>query len=272
MVNAQRTADALCGALMDCERDERQSLMRRLARRDKEFAYVRRYASPDQAQRVTALKLKGVGLLDESKRFYPNKELAAHVLGYVGTDQKAWGGIEHTYDHLIKGHTGKVLVQTDAHQSAFSNRIEKAPTAGSTIELTIEEYLQYMVERELRKGVEENKAAGGSALVMNPWTGEILALANYPTFNPNAYQQAPDEARRNRAVQDIYEPGSTFKIVMASAALEQKLVKPDDLIDVSGGRIRFGSRRHPRHARLPRPLVRRRHRQVQQRRRDQGRV
>jgi cell division protein FtsI (penicillin-binding protein 3) len=134
-----------------------------------------------------------------------------------------------------------VLIQTDARRHAFS-RMERPPTAGAALELTIDQTLQYVVERELRAGVEENRAASGTAVVMDPATGEILALANWPTFNPNAYRDAAQDTQRNRAVQDIYEPGSTFKIVTASAAFEEKVVDPDDPIDVSAGRIRFGAR------------------------------
>lgn len=235
-----RAADALCGALEDCAPKERQALAERI-RRGRAFVYVRRQVSPEQAGRVAALKLEGIGFMNEGRRFYPNKELAAHLLGYVGIDNTGLSGIEAAYDNLIKGRPGTVLIQTDARRQAFS-RIERPPTTGATLELTIDQYLQHIVERELRRGVEENRAAGGSAVIMNPRTGEILALANWPTFNPNSYRQAADDARRNRAVQDLYEPGSTFKIVTASAAIEQHVVKPDDLIDVGGGVIRFGSR------------------------------
>ena len=136
---------------------------------------------------------------------------------------------------------GKLLYQTDARGRAFS-RLERPPTAGATVELTIDEYLQHIAERELRDAVARNRAAGGTVLIMAPKTGEILALANEPTFNPNAFSSASPEDRRNRAVQDIYEPGSTFKVVTASAALEEHVIGVDDLIDVSGGKIRFGSR------------------------------
>jgi cell division protein FtsI (penicillin-binding protein 3) len=134
-----------------------------------------------------------------------------------------------------------VLIQTDAKRHAFS-RVERPPTTGATLELTIDQYLQHIVERELRAGVAENRAASGTAVIMAPWTGEILALANWPTFNPNAYNDTPEAERRNRAIQDLYEPGSTFKIVTASAALEQHVVQPHDPIDVRGGLIRLGSR------------------------------
>jgi cell division protein FtsI (penicillin-binding protein 3) len=235
-----KAAAALCGALADCSGKEQQQLAERIER-GRAFVYVRRQASPDQARRVADLQLEGVGFMKESRRFYPNKDLAAHLIGYVGIDNSGLGGIEATYDNLIKGHAGTVLIQTDARRHAFS-RLERPPTAGASLELTIDQYLQHIVERELRIGVEENAAEGGAAVLMDPWTGEILAMANWPTFNPNEYRSARDEDRRNRAIQDLYEPGSTFKMVTASAALEQKVIRPDDLVNASGGSIRIGSR------------------------------
>ena len=231
---------AICGALDDCTARERQQLLERFGRQ-RAFVYVRRQVTPEQARRVKALDLEGIGFMKESRRFYPNKELAAHLIGYVGIDSTGLHGIEATYDHLIKGKPGTVLVQTDARRHAFS-RLEKPPTTGASLELTLDEYLQHIAERELKAGVHEFRAAGGSAVVMDPYTGEILALANYPTFNPNAFRQAPETARRNRAVQDLYEPGSTFKIVTAGAALEEKMIRSSDQIDVSAGLIRFGGR------------------------------
>ena len=233
-------AAALCGALEDCRVREREALADRI-RRGRAFAYVRRQVSPDEARRVSELKLDGVGFMKESRRFYPNRDLAAHILGYVGIDSKGLHGVEAAYDTLIKGRPGTVLIQTDARRRAFS-RVERPATAGASLELTIDQALQYITERELRVGIDENRAAGGSVVVMDPRSGEILALANWPTFNPNAYRAAPRDHQRNRAVQDLYEPGSTFKVVTASAAFEEDIVGPDDPIDVSAGRIRFGSR------------------------------
>jgi cell division protein FtsI (penicillin-binding protein 3) len=235
-----QAAAALCGALEDCTQRDRQGIADRI-RRGRAFAYVRRQVSPDQAKRVAALQLEGVGFMKEDRRFYPNKDLAAHILGYVGLENRGLGGIEAAYDSLIKGRAGTVLIQTDARRQAFS-RIERPPTTGSTLELTIDQYLQHVAERELRIGVEENRAAGGAAVIMDPKSGEILALANWPTFNPNAYRESPTDWQRNRAVQDLYEPGSTFKVVTASAAFEEQLVSPNDPVDVSAGQIRFGSR------------------------------
>jgi cell division protein FtsI (penicillin-binding protein 3) len=230
----------LCSAFEDCTAAERKTLVERLGR-SKAFAYVRRRVSPEQARRVAELDLEGIGFFTESRRFYPNKELAAHLIGYVGIDNNGLSGIESTYERQIAGKAGTVLVHTDARHHAFA-RFERPPTTGASVELTIDEYLQHVAEKELRAGVVENRAAGGTAIVMNPRTGEILAMANEPTFNPNAYRDAQESERRNRGVQDLYEPGSTFKVVTASAALQEKLMPVDTPIDVGNGKIRIGSR------------------------------
>jgi cell division protein FtsI/penicillin-binding protein 2 len=233
-------ARALCKALGDCDARDRQALTERM-QNGKAFAYVRRQVSPEQARRVAALGLKAIGFLKESRRFYPNRTLAAHLLGYVGIDNAGLAGVEGVYDSLIRGQQGKALVQIDGTKKAFL-RVERPPTTGATLELTIDQNIQHVVERELRAGVEWANAAGGSAIVMDPATGEVLAMASYPTFNPNVYREAKETERRNRPVQDLYEPGSTFKIITAGAALEEQVVKPSDLVDVSGGSISFGSR------------------------------
>jgi cell division protein FtsI/penicillin-binding protein 2 len=240
-IEDEKTAVArLCQALRDCTSRERQVLLERLGRR-RAFSYVRRQVSPEEAKRVAELDLDGVGFLKESRRFYPKKELAAHVLGYVGVDNKGLAGLEAAYDAQIRGNDGTVLIQTDARRRAFS-RFERPPTTGSSIELTLDENLQHIAERELRAAVAKNRAMGGMVVVMDPKTGEILAMANEPTFNPNAYREAGGRERRNRAVQDLYEPGSTFKIITASAAIEERIMPIDAPIDVSGGAIRMGSR------------------------------
>ena len=235
-----QTAAALCEALDDCTKKTREELKDRLSQ-PRAFVYVKRRATPMQAKRVLALDLDGIGFRKESKRFYPNRELAANLLGYVGVDNVGLGGIEATYDKTVRGREGKLLVQTDARRHVFS-RLERSPTTGASIELTIDEQLQYIAEREVRAGVLAARADAGTAVVMDPHTGEILAMASWPTFNPNEYSASPESARRNRAVQDVYEPGSTFKLVTASAAIEERVITPHDTIDVSAGLIRFGSR------------------------------
>lgn len=236
-----KAAAAICDALDDCTVKMRDDLRERLSKKNS-FAYVRRRATPLQAKRVAALKLDGIAFRQESKRFYPNRELAAHVLGYVGVDNVGLGGIEATFDKTVRGREGKLLVQTDARRQVFS-RLERTPTAGASLELTIDDNLQHIAEREVRAGVEAARADGGTAVILDPNNGEILAMASYPTFNPNDYGDAPEIARRNRAVQDLYEPGSTFKIVTASAAIQEGVIKPDDLVDTQGGVIKFAGRK-----------------------------
>jgi cell division protein FtsI (penicillin-binding protein 3) len=233
-------AALLCAALEDCTTKDREALLARL-RQKKSFVYVRRQVTPAQARRIAELALDGVDFIKEDRRFYPKKELAAQLLGFVGVDNQGLAGIEAAYDSQIRGAQGKLLYQTDARQRAFS-RIERPPTAGATVQLTVDEYLQHIAERELRHGVIRNRAAGGSVIIMDPNTGQILAMASEPSFNPNTFATADPEQRRNRAVQDIYEPGSTFKVITASAALEERVIGVEDSIDVSGGRIRFGLR------------------------------
>ncbi len=241
-----KAAALLCGAFDECARKDRDQLVERLTRKRPRggltsFQYVKRRATPIEAKRIAALEMKGIGFMKESKRFYPNRELAAHLIGYVGTDNAGLHGIEATYDKTVRGREGTMLVQTDARGHAFS-RLDRPPTTGGSIELTIDEHLQHIVERELKAGIEAARADGGTAVAMDPYTGEILAMASWPTFNPNQYGGTSDAARRNRAVQDLYEPGSTFKLVTASAAIEEKVVTRDEIIDVSAGLIRFGSR------------------------------
>ena len=240
IVDAPQAAKRVCDALTDCAPKEEQALAARMRQR-RAFVFLRRRVTPHQAQRIAQLNLEGVRFVQEDRRFYPKKQLAAQLLGFVGVDNKGLAGIEAAYDNQISGAQGRLLYQTDARGRAFS-RLERPPTAGATVELTIDEYLQHVAERELREGVARTRASGGTVLIMSPTTGEILALANEPTFNPNAFASASPENRRNRAVQDLYEPGSTFKVVTASAAIEEHVVGVNDIIDVSGGHIRFGSR------------------------------
>jgi cell division protein FtsI (penicillin-binding protein 3) len=239
--NPDEVAARVCAALDRCGAAQRQQMAERLASKQ-QFAYLARQVSPEDARRVKALDIPGVLFYKESRRYYPKKELAAHVLGYVGLDNKGLAGLESTFDSRIRGREGKMLLQTDARQRAIATRDEKLPTSGDGLELTIDEYLQFVADRELRAGVAENAAAGGTAIILEPQSGEILALANWPTFNPNAFKTVDTVALRNRAVQDYYEPGSTFKVVTASAAIEEGLIRPSDPIDCSPGYITFGSR------------------------------
>ncbi|MGH9163406.1 MAG: penicillin-binding protein [Vicinamibacteraceae bacterium] len=232
-------AAQICAQLDDCQPEE---LARRLAR-NSAFAYVKRRASPEEARRVAALGIDGIGFHKESRRYYPNRELAAQLIGYVGVDNVGLAGVEASYDKVIRGKPGRLIFQHDARRRALLSRIERPPTAGATVELTIDARLQYITERELRAAVEKYGAKAATAVVMDPHTGEILAMASVPTFNPNAFRQASKEARRNRVVQNIYEPGSTFKIVTAAAALTENAVSAEEMIDCNPGYILIGRRR-----------------------------
>jgi len=232
------TARAICEVLT-CTADELGIMTRRLQRRGA-FAQLRRFVAPDAARRIADLELPGIDFIQETKRYYPKMHLASHVLGFVGTENNGLGGVEQSYDSLIKGRDGLIRMQVDARQHAVQSRVELEPTAGASLELTIDQYIQHIAERELKRGVDETGAAGGTAIVMDPRTGEILALANYPTYNPNAFGRFAPATWRNRAIQEIYEPGSTFKVVTASAAIEEGVLAPSDLIDCAPGQITIG--------------------------------
>jgi cell division protein FtsI (penicillin-binding protein 3) len=239
--NPGDTARQLCSVLEGCTAGRRADIEAQL-RRDSHFAFIARQVTPEQAKRVADLDIEGVTIYRESRRYYPNLGLAAHVLGFVGTDNEGLAGLERAYEKRIRGQEGLLVLSQDGRQRAINAREERAATAGESLELTIDSYLQHVAQRELEAGVKEFNAAGGTVVIMAPHTGEILALANYPTFNPNVYGAVDAEARKNRAVQDVYEPGSTFKLVTASAAIEERLFDPTDLIDCAPGFITFPGR------------------------------
>jgi len=242
----EKTVSELCGALGDCTSAERRTLLAKFST-DDQYAIVRkpRAVTLEQVARVTALNLAGVRAQAESQRWYPNREIGAHVLGFVGQEDKGLAGVESAFDSQIRGREGVLIVQKDGGQQFMSARVEQAPTAGVTLELTIDLNLQHFVEREVAQVVREFRANGATGIVMDPFTGEVLALANVPTFNPNDFGQYPQAFWRNRAVQDVYEPGSTFKIVTASAAIEEGVVRATDVIDTSPGYIKPSGRPRP---------------------------
>ena len=233
----QKAAREICAALDSCDGARLVDLRTKLGASEKRFVYLDRRASEQAVTRVRALGIPGVVFLKESRRYYPNRELAAHILGYVGLENEGLGGIEAAYNSRIAGRQGLIRYLVDSRRKVVDIRQETPATSGESLELTIDHYLQYIAERELRAGVLEHNAVGGTVVIQNPRNGEILALANYPTFDPNSYADFEDIDRKNRAIQDIYEPGSTFKIVTASAALEERVLRPTDLIDCAPGRI-----------------------------------
>lgn len=215
---------------------------------NRKFIWIARKLEEDQAERINALKLEGVYSLKEPKRRYPNGSLAAHVLGFVGLDEVGLAGVEQFYDERVRGLAGKVFLETDAHRRPYAS-FEQSARAGQTVVLTIDQVIQYRTEQALAGAVERAHAKSGTAIVLDPHTGEILALANAPTFDPNNARNTSAESRANQALQNIYEPGSTFKIVAYSAAIEKGLVKPDDHIDCQMGSITVAGRLvHDHHA------------------------
>ena len=205
-------------------------------RAHKTFCWVARKANAETIERIRALNLQGIHFQKESKRFYPKRELAAQVLGYVGTDDGGLSGIERGYDEQLRGQPGRMQISVDARKKWFA-RIEKEPEAGDNLVLTIDEKIQYIAERELEQAIKDTHAIAGTVIVENPRTGEILALANRPTFNPNIKKQIKNEALKNRAVSDVYEPGSTFKLVTISGALEERITRPEEVFDCQMGSI-----------------------------------
>jgi len=237
ITDPEKAAREICAALDECDGAKLVDLRAKLGASEKRFAFLDRRASAPAVQRVRALGIPGIVFTKENRRYYPKRELAAHVLGYVGIDNEGLGGIEGVYNSRISGRQGRVRYLVDSRRTAITIREESPATPGESLELTIDQYLQHIAERELRAGVTEHNAAGGTVVIMDPRNGEILALANYPTYNPNSYADFGDIDRKNRAIQDIYEPGSTFKIVTASAAIEERVLRPSDLIDCAPGRI-----------------------------------
>jgi len=201
-----------------------------------------RKPEPETSARIQSLNLRGVYFQKESKRYYPKNELAAQVLGYVGMDDQGLSGIEREYEDQMHGRPGQMIVSVDAHRKWFGS-VEKQPEPGQNVVLTIDEKIQYIAERELETAMGQTHAEAGTVIVENPRTGEILALANRPTFNPNLTREITPQKLKNHAVSDVYEPGSTFKLVTISGALEEKVTRPDEIFDCQMGSIVYNGMR-----------------------------
>jgi cell division protein FtsI (penicillin-binding protein 3) len=219
------------------------------------FAWVARKLDPATIGRVKALNLKGIYLQKEFKRFYPNEALAAQVLGYVGTDDDGLGGLERRFDHDLHGTPGHMLTALDAKRHVLGSEARE-PQPGDNLMLTIDENIQFMAERALDHAMEKYHPLNGTVVIQDTHTGQILALAIRPTYNPNDFRHATSGLLRNHAVSDVYEPGSTFKLVTYSAALDAAGVEPTDIVDCQGGKITlFGRTIHDSHLGLGRITV-----------------
>jgi cell division protein FtsI (penicillin-binding protein 3) len=200
------------------------------------FTWVARKQDAKVIAEVKALGLKGVYFQKEFKRFYPENDIAAQVLGYVGTDDSGLGGVEQKFDGQLHGTQGRMLTALDARRHVLGSE-ERQPLPGANLVLTLDGNIQFMAEQALDHAMERVKPLNGTVVVQDPHTGQILALAIRPTFNPNDVRHTSTELLRDHAVSDVYEPGSTFKLVTYSAALEEKVTTPDQRIDCQGGKI-----------------------------------
>jgi cell division protein FtsI (penicillin-binding protein 3) len=206
------------------------------------FVWISRKLPPEKVEAIEALNLKGIYFQDENQRFYPKRDLAAHVLGFVDPDEKGLAGIEYQLDSQIRSKSEKIVVMADARQRWFDGG-EAQRERGANVVLTLDEKIQYIAQRELLAAIEKTHALAGSVIVMNPSTGEILAMANWPRFNPNAASEAAAESRMNRAVSALYEPGSTFKLITLAAAFDQEITRPNEVFDCENGAIYIAGHR-----------------------------
>jgi cell division protein FtsI/penicillin-binding protein 2 len=229
--NIDRTAKSLSALIGASKNDVIEKLDSQ-----RSFVWIKRKLNANQAAAVRRAKLPGIYFQKEDMRYYPKKELASHVLGYVDIDEKGLGGLEYRYNDSIRGEAGRVLVMTDARGRSF-NSIEQPVAPGANLITTIDQNIQYIIEKEIAATADKTHAKGISIIVMDPRTGEILGMGNYPTFNPNEYAKYSPHAWINRAVSHTYEPGSTFKIVTAASAFEEGVANPGDLIDCQNGVI-----------------------------------
>jgi cell division protein FtsI (penicillin-binding protein 3) len=222
---------------------DREQLAKRLGSH-RYFVWIERRVSPNEATRIRELDIPGVELTSEARRYYPNRHLAAHLLGFADIDGRGIEGIELAYEDRLRGLDRRVEAIRDRRgHVVFADDMEDARTIqGQSVVLTIDKAIQHIAERELALGVRTFEARGGSVVVMDPSTGEILALANYPPFNPNEPSKHPAAHRRNRAVVDRFEPGSTVKPFTMAAALAAGAVKPNQSINCENGVTRMGGR------------------------------
>jgi len=209
------------------------------SRRDKSFVYLKRQIDPDLAKRVMALGLAGLSLQREYRRYYPTGPVTAHVIGFTNVDDVGQEGLELAYNHWLRGTPGAKRVIKDRLGHIVQN-VEsiREPRPGKTLHLSIDRRVQYLAYRELKRAVMQNKARSGSAVVLDARTGEVLAMVNQPSYNPNNREDLKGSRYRNRAVTDVFEPGSTIKPFTIAAALDDGHIKPSTTIDTSPGYYR----------------------------------
>lgn len=217
-----------------------KKVQNRLFKKEKKFVWIKRRISEEESRLLKSLNLEGIGTLPEYKRFYPNGNLAANLIGAVGYDAKALSGLELSWDKVLKSEDPPILVEQDAKGRSYAPYALVGLERPKQIVLTIDKTIQYITQRELSKAVTKAKAKGGIALVLNVETGEILAMAAAPTFDPNRYYDFKFDHWRNRALTDQFEPGSTFKAITAATGLETGAIKPDTKLYCENGAMKIG--------------------------------
>ena len=205
------------------------------------FAWIARRVTPDVSTTVRNLNMKGIYFQKEFQRFYPDNLIAAQVLGFVGSDDNGLGGLEEKFDYELHGEPGEMYAAMDARRKVMGSS-EHDPEPGRNLVLTIDENIQFLAEKALDRAMEKTQALNGTVVIQDVHTGQILALAIRPAFNPNNYRHTSPELLRDHAVSDVYEPGSTFKLVTYATALDQHVAEPDDMIDCQGGKITLAGR------------------------------
>jgi cell division protein FtsI (penicillin-binding protein 3) len=232
------------GELADVLEIEQDWLVRRVTSSlDKDFVYLRRHLRPDHAAKALQLGLPGVGTLREYRRYYPSGEVTGHLLGFTNIDDQGQEGIELAYDYWLRGETGsKRVVQDRLGRIIEDVELIGAARPGRTLRTSLDLRVQYLAYRELKRAVTESNALSGSVVILDVETGEVLAMVNQPSFNPNDRSQLDVAHYRNRAVTDIFEPGSSFKPFVVAAALETGRYQPGSTIDTSPGYLRVGGK------------------------------
>ncbi len=241
--NKAAAAHTLAGLVHTDPEDARTTESEIIARLNagRNFAWIARRVTPDVATAVRNLNMKGMYFQKEFQRFYPDNLIAAQVLGFVGSDDNGLGGLEEKFDYELHGEPGEMYAAMDARRKVMGSS-EHDPEPGRNLVLTIDENIQFLAEKALDRAMEKTQALNGTVVIQDVHTGQILALAIRPAFNPNNYRHTSPELLRDHAVSDVYEPGSTFKLVTYATALDQHVAEPDDMIDCQGGKITLAGR------------------------------
>ena len=243
-IDDKRAAAHILAGIVHVDPEDRRTTEQEIADRldnGHSFAWVARRVRPEVAARLRALNMKGIYFQKEFQRFYPDNQLAAQVLGYVGLDDNGLGGLEQKFDGRLHGVPGRVFTAMDARRHVLGST-EHEPEPGQNLELTIDNNIQFMAEQALDHAMQKTHADNGTIVVQDVHTGQILALAIRPTFDPNDFRHTTPALLKDHAVSDVYEPGSVFKLVTYSSALDANVTKPDDMIDCQGGKITLAGR------------------------------